>query len=161
MFEVREIAQEDLLSLEGLYIKSIRANEKGFIQDLSRSKNIKDFVIDTQVEGGNFMGIFLNKNLIGFGGYVNEGSHKLQICKLHLQIEYQGLGLGKLLFSALESDAKYKGFKDFTLHVTDTQENAVAMYQKLGYKIEDKKNYEIEINGKICRYPTLYMSKRY
>ncbi len=161
MFAVREIVKSDLLSLEDLYVKSIRANEKGFIQDLSRSKNIKDFVLDTQKEGGNFVGLFIDKNLVGFGGYVNEGNGRLQICKLHLLKELQGTGYGKLIFSALEADAKYKGYKDFTLHVTNTQTNAVNMYKKLGYQVEGEKDYEIEISGEICHYPTIYMRKKY
>ncbi|MDD4557238.1 MAG: GNAT family N-acetyltransferase [Alphaproteobacteria bacterium] len=161
MLEVRTIRQEDLSELEQLYIQSIKANEQGFIQDLSRSKNIKDFVLDTQKEGGNFVGLFLENKIVGFGGYVNEGAGRLQICKLHLNKTLQGNGFGKLLFATLEADAKYKGFKDFTLHVTNTQENAVKLYQKQGYIIESEKDYEIEIDGKVCHYPTLYMRKKF
>lgn len=161
MFAVREIVESDLLSLEDLYVTSIRANKEGFIQDLSRSKNIKDFVMDARREGGNFVGLFIDKNLVGFGGYINEGNGRLQICKLHLSKELQGTGYGKLIFSALEADAKYKGYNNFTLHVTNTQVNAINMYKKLGYVVEGEKDYSIEIDGKLCNYPTIYMRKKY
>lgn len=159
MFEVRTIINEDFTSLESLYIKSIRANKKGFIQDLERSKNIKNFIIDEREKGGNFFGVFFTDKLIGFGGYMNEGNSSMQICKLHLDKDYQRYGLGKLLLSMIEADAKYSKFKKFHLHVTNTQENALNLYIKMGYKVYKEEVSKVELSDGIYYFPTIYMNK--
>lgn len=160
MFEVRTLGKKDLPEMEEMYVKSIRLNNKGFWQNLEDFKNIKDFVVDAQNDGGNFYGLFVDGKIIGMGGYINEGDKKAQVCKLHLNKDYQGNGLGKLLLNTIESDAKIKAYKKLVLHVSGTQEAAISLYKRNGYVVTDVKPLQVKNENETVDTVSVHMVKK-
>ena len=52
--------------------------------------------------------------------------------------EYRSMGLGSRLLYALEEEAKSVGKSGMVLHADVTNHGAIRLYERLGYKIEDK-----------------------
>jgi ribosomal protein S18 acetylase RimI-like enzyme len=52
--------------------------------------------------------------------------------------EYRSLGLGTKLLGAIEEEAKSIGKNRIVLHADITNHGAIRLYEKLGYKIEEK-----------------------
>ena len=52
--------------------------------------------------------------------------------------EYRGLGLGTQLLSAMEEEVKSIGKNRMVLHADITNYGAIRLYERLGYKIEEK-----------------------
>ncbi len=80
--------------------------------------------------------------------FIKENNEVLAVCRLQLnspetaQLRYmavrpdmQGKGLGKVIISFLEGEAKELGAKEMILH---SRENAVEFYKSCGYTIAEK-----------------------
>lgn len=105
-------------------------------------------------ENGEMLGIFSPDGiLLGFGGLKDKGKGRVELCNLHLHPDYQGQGLGKRLALALMEDAEDLGYGIIELHVTITQQAAIGLYKRLGFRETDRKVYDVE--G--ASYDTLFM----
>jgi len=52
--------------------------------------------------------------------------------------KYRGLGFGTKLFGVIEEEARKTGSKKIALDVEIYNEKAIRLYERLGYKIEQK-----------------------
>lgn len=159
MLNVREIKEIDLNNLEKLYEKSVQDNQDGFIQKLDIFLNIKNFVLDSKKNNGNFLGVFIDEELVGMGGFINKGNSVAEICKLHIDKKHKGKKYGFELFKQIEKKIKDFGYRKVTLHVTKTQTQAINLYEKNNYKITKQDIYKIIIDEKEYSYDTIYMEK--
>jgi ribosomal protein S18 acetylase RimI-like enzyme len=93
-------------------------------QDLNLADTIEPY--------SNFVGYYLGK-VAGFGSidfkYLKQGMASLENICIHP--EFRGLGLGKILVSKLEEEAR---FKEADTIVLDSLEDATGFYTRLGYK---------------------------
>ena len=160
MIEIKGIEQKDLIEIENMYTTSVKDNTEGFIQQLDHFPNIKDFIAKTQIEGGAFLGIFLDEKPIGLGGLVKKGPFEFELCKLHVKKEYKGQKYGEKLVKNLENQARILGGKTLLLHVTKTQTAAINLYKKLNFMKIDQKLYQTNIDGNTYTYDTIYMEKK-
>ena len=56
--------------------------------------------------------------------------------------EYQGLGIGKALMKKLDDLAKLENLSFISLEVRTTNQKAISLYEKFGYKTEGvRKNF--------------------
>lgn len=62
------------------------------------------------------------------------------ITLLGIHPEYQGQGLGTFLFYRLLQDAVDRGLERATLEVKSTNQTAINLYQKFGFKIAGRRN---------------------
>ncbi|MCK4440756.1 MAG: GNAT family N-acetyltransferase, partial [Sulfurovaceae bacterium] len=83
----------------------------------------------------------------------------VEMCKLHLYPEFKGQGLGKYLALALIEYAKGLSYIKVNLHVTQTQKEAIGLYKRLGFCAYQQKLCEVERNGKVLKFDTLYMER--
>ncbi len=76
--------------------------------------------------------------IIGFGGFwaILEEAH---ITVLAIHPEYQGHGLGKLLLYNLLDKATVLGLERATLEVRSSNEVALSLYQKFGFKMAGRR----------------------
>ncbi|MGF1719668.1 GNAT family N-acetyltransferase [Vibrio kyushuensis] len=66
---------------------------------------------------------------------------KQQACRINTIVvskEKQNTGIGKLLFSKIESWAKEQGFKEIKLEVVEFNERAKQFYEKLGFRTQTR-----------------------
>jgi len=75
-------------------------------------------------------------------GYANYGCNRTrslyydgEIYELYMRPEFQGLGFGRRLFTAVRRDLAQNGFKSLIVWVLSENEKAVEFYRALGGKV--------------------------
>lgn len=61
--------------------------------------------------------------------------------------DFRGIGIGKAMMDYMIGWAKEKGYEKVTLSVFSTNQRAINLYKKFGFKIEGMKKKEYKING--------------
>ena len=88
-----------------------------------------------------FVGLFEDNELIGYGGLVtvlDEGD----IANIAVKADKRGKGCGRMLVSALESEAKKRGVVYLHLEVRESNSPARHLYESVGFEIDGiRKNY--------------------
>lgn len=83
----------------------------------------------------------------------HDNNKQVELAILHSNREFsKGFSLSKPLILFLAQHAKSKGMQDMILHVTNTQEAATGLYEKLGFIDDDKysQKYDNPIEKTIC-----------
>ncbi|KAF1345588.1 acyl-CoA N-acyltransferase, partial [Delphinella strobiligena] len=85
---------------------------------------------------------FLAKDttILGFMSFmitIEEGQDVVYVYEIHLEEELRGLGLGKHLFNIVENIGTTSGMEKTMLTVFRRNEQARAMYGKLGYDVDE------------------------
>lgn len=131
--QIRQIAACDADEMRALYILSLRANDKGFVQDLDFHGDIFARAAQYQTNQGDMLGVFIDGKLAGFGGLARVSNTSIELGKLHLHPGFQGQGIGRRIAETLIARAKELGYSTVELHVTVTQKAAIGLYKKLGF----------------------------
>lgn len=63
-----------------------------------------------------------------------DGKTRAHIHHARVAEELRGKGIGSELMRYAEDEAKQRGFKEMTLGVEETNENAIRFYEELGYR---------------------------
>lgn len=145
--------------LRALYARSLSRNSKGFIQPTANKplRDIGDICCSFQDNNGAMHGIYVDDTLVGFGGLCRHGdASRVEVCKLHLSEEYQGLGLGRKLLESLIKKADSKGYDTIELHVTATQVAALGLYVRMGFMQTERK---IHVSDDGEEFDTIYMER--
>lgn len=140
--------------LPALYEKSIRANTEGFRQDLENQMPILEFVKSVCLNGGIFLGAFLDRELVGILGLELKGQG-YELCKFHVDSAFIGRGYGRAL---LERALKYDK-KQFSLHVSKSQKRAIDLYMRYGFRVIREEDCRVLLRGEMVVFPTLFMQR--
>ncbi len=157
--DIRDLSEADFEALRALYAKSLSRNSKGFIQPTPKRplRDIGDICCSFQDNNGAMHGLYVNNQLVGFGGLCRHDSDsRVELCKLHLSDDYQGLGLGRKLLESLISKADSKGYDIIELHVTATQVAALGLYVRMGFMQTARKIFVAD-DGE--EFDTIYMER--
>lgn len=68
----------------------------------------------------------------------NEEENQWHVASVYLNKNFRGSGCGKKIMNSILDEIKNRNGKIVTLSVIDTQEIAVKVYEKLGFKISSK-----------------------
>ena len=111
----------------------------------------RNSIITIAEENDQFIGF-----LSAYGGMVSRNRHCVFIV-IGILKAYTGKGIGRKLFDYLEEWAYENNVTRFELTVMVNNENAIKLYDKIGFKKEGIKENSVKINDKyIDEY---YMSK--
>ena len=103
------------------------------------------------VETSKLWGVFASGQLAGMVGLNLEMSlknrHKGLLVSMYVAPEYAGRGLGCLLVDAVLHDAVACGLESILLTVTDSNQAAIALYQKCGFTAFGTEPDAIRVNG--------------
>lgn len=157
--DIRDLTEADFDSLRALYAKSLSRNSQGFIQPTPNRPlpDIGDICCSFQDNNGAMHGLYVDNNLVGFGGLCRHNDDtRVELCKLHLSEDYQGLGLGRRLLQSLINEADTKGYQTIELHVTATQVAALGLYVRMGFMQTERKIFVAD-NGE--EFDTIYMER--
>lgn len=155
---IRSALEQDFVPLCALYCKSVQCNPKGFIQDLTYHGCLIAMTRDWRRRGGDMLVAYDRDVFVAMGGLSPESGESVELCKLHVDAAWQGLGLGRLMTQRLITLAKQKGFSEMKLHVTTTQCAAVKLYHSIGFQPVKQEWFETEVFGKPASFETLHMS---
>lgn len=158
---IRDVTEADFDLVRGLYDSSLRKNERGFKQSIPQRplQDIGEFCCEVQSANGAMRGVFTGAGkLIGFGCLCRnkKSDDRVELCKLHLDVNYQGRGLGRQLVESLIDLAADKGYKTIELHVTATQTAALGLYVRLGFVQTERKLVTTQFGE---TFDTIYMER--
>lgn len=123
--------------------------QKKMIDDVKTSRNSMIFVAENK-----------NKELVGYlfaiGGKANRNRHSVYIV-IGILKDFQGQGIGRKLFIALEKWALTQAVHRLELTVVTKNQAGVKLYQKMGFEIEGTKRNSLFINHEFV--DEYYMSK--
>jgi ribosomal protein S18 acetylase RimI-like enzyme len=158
---IRTILPKDHDQVRALYTDSISRNKEGFIQNLKFHGDIIE-IADSMIEkGGDFSVTEHRGKIVGFGGIKpDEKDGCVELCKLHLVHNLQGIGIGKQMSKYLLFRAKQLGFSNCLLHVTTSQKAAIGLYKKLGFTEDKCEVWRGDICGKEESFECLFMHKK-
>lgn len=89
----------------------------------------------------NYRVITIDDKVVAYGGFWKI-LDEADINNIAVKKEFRQMGFGKMLMNALIEDAKSQNIKAMTLEVRVTNESAIALYKKLGFKEAGiRKNY--------------------
>ena len=113
---------KELLVLEGKAFTGDRLSRRSFRHAINSSGS----ALFVAMQEGGLLGYALL--------HLRQGTHLARLYSLAVAPEARGLGIGKLLIQACEKKALKKGKMLLRLEVSDVNHNAIALYQKMGYK---------------------------
>jgi ribosomal protein S18 acetylase RimI-like enzyme len=155
---IRSAAAEDFDPLCDLYCRSIKCNPNGFVQDLAFHGCLIQRTKEWREAGGDMLVACVNGKLAGLGGLAPQDGLRAELCKLHVDPECQGRGIGRLLATELISLAAKAGFPEVVLHVTATQTAAITLYRCLGFRETGREEFKAGVFGVPVSFDTIYMS---
>jgi GNAT superfamily N-acetyltransferase len=141
-----------------LYCRSVKSNPKGFIQDLNFHGCIIQKMQHWREAGGDLLVATAGGAVAGFGGLAPHEGRRVELCKLHVDSEWQRRGIGRLLAAGLIGYACKAGFSEVELHVTATQTAAIALYRRLGFIETRRSLFTASVFGEPVLFDTIYMS---
>lgn len=157
-FSIRSVKREDYGGVRDLYRLSVQCNPKGFIQDLDHHGCIIDKMRTWRKAGGDLLVAMLGARVVGMGALAPLATDNVELCKLHVTPQHQGKGIGRWLAERLIRRAKRAGFSAMELHVTVTQQAAIGLYWKLGFREIKQEVYRTTVFDQEIGFDTLYMS---
>ncbi|MCO4095373.1 GNAT family N-acetyltransferase [Macrococcoides canis] len=83
--------------------------------------------------------ILEENDLIGVIVLKAENESTLEIMNIAVSEAYQGKGYGKVMLKEAEKIAKYSGYNNLIIATANSSLNQLALYQKCGFRIIDKK----------------------
>ncbi len=138
MIKIREIRQADDSELAKL-IKSVLsefgANKPGTAYFDEATNHLSELFLN---EKSAYWVIEEDGSIIGSGGfYPTEGlpEDTCELVKLYLYPEARGKGLGKALIMQCIAEAKSLGYQKMYLESMPELNNAVALYERLGFEV--------------------------
>lgn len=98
----------------------------------------------------NVIIVYLEDKPVGCGCFKKYSTNTAELKRMFVSPEARGLGLAQLIISELEKEAKKHGFEIFVLETLYKQIEAIALYQKVGFKIVA--NYEpyVGLANSVC-----------
>ena len=151
-------------------LSEIRLQIDGETENLDREKgeafiDVQGFEqliqADTENKKNLFLVALVHDRIVGFsrceGNPLKRFSHKVEfgVCVLK---EYWGYSIGKNLLKESIAWADSYGIKKITLNVLDTNEKAISLYEKFGFKTEGiLKNDKVLSDGEF--YNTVVMGR--
>jgi GNAT superfamily N-acetyltransferase len=155
---IRPATSEDFDVVRSLYHRSVKSNQKGFIQDLTFHGCIIQKMQHWREAGGDLLVAITDGGIAGFGGLAPQDRGRAELCKLHVDSRWQRRGIGRLLATGLICHARKAGFSEIELHVTATQTAAIALYRLLGFRETGRNLFTASVFGEPVSFDTVYMS---
>ncbi len=94
------------------------------------------------VELGGYLGFRVDGNLVAMAGRRIHPPGWIEISAVCTDLNYQGRGFGERLVNAVAAGIRTEGEIPF-LHVSETNENAIRLFEKLGFKMRMSSNFKV------------------
>lgn len=162
--KLKKVSINDKFALQEICKKSyteVFANHwTGNGLELYLKEQFGDNRLNMELENDDYEYFFIKKNHqnIGFLKVNYKTSVELsaldncELEKIYILPKYSGMGIGKMAMNKMIEIIKQKGKMIFFLCVIDTNKNAIAFYEKLGFKFHSKTrlnalNFREELRG--------------
>lgn len=124
---------EDILALyPGLDEEKLAKIRSDVTRDMEKAKKGDRIVYGAEANGkivGTVQLVFRGEK-----EFYADGKKRAHIHHTRVLGEWRGKGVGSELMRQVETEAKKKGFREITLGVEETNEDAIRFYEELGYR---------------------------
>ena len=154
---IRRIQSADMVAVEALLNKSISCNPEGFIQIEDASCRIIGFSDTINARGGCGMCAVVDQKIVAIiATLLTQFRDILEISKLHVEKKWQNNGIAsKLLRTAIRASRICRAY-EIRLHVTASQDDAIRLYKKFGFKMYDRANVSVRTKKCLREFDTLF-----
>lgn len=156
---IRAARPSDAPEVAHLYKHSVRCNKRGFIQDFNFHGSLWTRSREWRAAGGELLVGRVSGELAGIGALAPVDLTTAEVCKLHVDPQYQRRGIGEAIALALIELANERRFGRLILHVTKTQSSAIRLYQRLGFVETDHVLFKTRVFGMEQSFETVHMLK--
>jgi ribosomal protein S18 acetylase RimI-like enzyme len=140
LIEIRQAKPSDAAAVADTHDEAWKGAYQGIIPGVELEKLVMrrgpDWW-DSAIRKGSRISILVFGEVVA--GYANYGRNRArtlsydgEIYELYLRPEFQGLGLGRRLFTAARKDLATSGMKSLAVWALSDNDNAVGFYQALG-----------------------------
>lgn len=159
---IREAKQEDIPSLAKVaqdtykntftdlsseeMQKALKTRDEAYFQQALHTQTILVAIEDTQVVG------FIQFGAVTYDS-IKATDEDIELNKIYIDQDHQGKGLGKALMNAMMKHPRLKTITNIYLDVYNTNEKAIGLYKKYGFKIIGKTPFKLD--EKIIGYDLL------
>jgi ribosomal protein S18 acetylase RimI-like enzyme len=123
--------------------------------DPSKNPDLED--ISVCYAGGVFLVAEHRGEIVGTGGLLPGADGSAEILRVHVADHCRRMGLGRLIVAALCEHARALGFTKVVLETTETWEDAIAFYERMGFHRTHSLNGDIYMAKQLALEP--YASK--
>lgn len=131
-------------------------------EDFLSKTDFEEMIRSESVEGNSlFLVAEVEGHLVGFlrakGGQLKRTSHRVEF-GVAVKKQYWGQSIGKSLIQEMLQWADQKGIRKVTLQVLETNQKAIALYERLGFIVEGELKDDKKIGD--IYYSTILMGRR-
>ena len=161
---IRTLNDKDLDDFLKIRMDSLRLQPEAFGASFSEKPDRRQTKADLKAKNAeNFiLGYFEAAQLIGMLGMIRfprqKMRHKATIWGMFVYPEYRGKGIGRqLMEEAIKRAEQLEGLEKINLSVINVQQNALKLYQKLGFEAYGEEKNSLKVIGR--HYHEIFMSR--
>jgi len=129
----------NLVILLDAYLRVLDGEDHAFYAQYNKTSLLKNAVI-----------CYDDDKAVGIGAYKEFDSKVAEIKRMYTLPESRGKGIAKAILMELETWAKEEGYTTSILETGYLQFDAIGLYQKLGYEINDNFGQYIGVANSVC-----------
>lgn len=144
MFSFKRTTSEDedfgklVLQLDA-FLKVLDGKDHAFYAQFNKSNLLKNALV-----------CYDNKIPVAIGAYKEYDLETVEMKRMFTLPEYRGKGIATNILSELELWAKEENYKNAVLETGILQNEAISLYQKLGYVMCDNYGQYVGVENSIC-----------
>lgn len=121
------------------YLRVLDGDDHEFYAQFNKTSLLKNALIG-----------YDNELAVAIGAYKEYDAETVEIKRMYTHPEYRGQGIAKAILTELENWAKEEGYTMAILETGYMQEDAIGLYQKLGYQITENFGQYIGVENSVC-----------
>jgi putative acetyltransferase len=121
------------------YLAILDGEDHAFYSQFNKSSLLKNALI-----------YYIDENPIAIGAYKEYDAETAEMKRMFTLPEYRGKGIASKILNELEVWAKEENYKISLLETGILQEDAIYLYQKLGYKIIENFGQYAGVENSVC-----------
>ena len=135
---------QNLVKQLDAYLAVMDGEEHGFYDQYNKIDSLKNCIV-----------IFDNDEAVACGAIKAFDEKSMEVKRMFTLLERRGKGLASAILNELETWTKELGYKKTILETGKRQTEAVALYQKCGYKIIPNYGQYAGVENSVCFDKTL------
>lgn len=152
--QIRRLEVSDAPVYRAFRLRGLREHADAFtssFEEASRQPLVDSSMRLAATSNEKLWGAFVGGEMAGMVGLNREtrlkNRHKATLVSMYVAPEYTGRGIGRTLVDTVLQDARTTGLELIILTVTDSNRQAIALYEKAGFSSFGTEPDAIRVNG--------------
>lgn len=152
--QIRRLEVSDAPVYRAFRLRGLREHADAFtssFEEASRQPLVDSSMRLAAMSNEKLWGAFVDGEMVGMVGLNREtrlkNRHKATLVSMYVAPEYTGRGIGRALVDTVLQAARASGLELILLTVTDSNRQAIALYEKAGFSSFGTEPDAIRVNG--------------